>query len=116
MHRNEEIKHRIEEIMSSLDHVQRAVPKPYFFTRVMAKTQSGNTRWDRIALKISKPAFAVSLIIIFLLINSFILFTTTNRSSAVTSNESSQAIENDYGLSVSSIYDLNPEQNDIAQK
>jgi len=104
-----------EEILNSLNGIQRAAPGSFFYTRLMARMNSQGGRWEKIASLISRPAFAIAAIVLFIFMNVVILF---NSSPGATSSqdESSLAIENDYGLSVPSLYDLNPEQSDIAQK
>ena len=104
-----------EEILNSLDGIRRAAPQPYFYTRLMARMNDRDGRWEKIVSLISRPAFAIAVIVLFLFMNVVILY---NSSSGATQSqdESSLAIENDYELSVPSLYDINPEQSDVAQK
>ena len=104
-----------EEILNSLEGVYRASPRPFFYTRVMAQLDQ-SSRWEKIASLISRPAFAIAVIVLFLFINTVILYSSSSRATSASQDESSLAIENDYELSVPSLYDINPEQSDIAQK
>ena len=116
MKQNSETKKNIDEILNGFDGIRRACPKPYFFTRVMARWDRKDSGWEKVAAFISRPAFAVAIIALFLFINFFILYNSSSHATPVAQDESSIAAENEYGLSVSSLYDINPEQNDIAQK
>lgn len=110
-------KNNVEDILNSLDHIQRAEPRPFFYTRLMANWDRRNSTWEKIASLISRPALAIAVIVLFLFINIVILFGSSPQAgSFAQQDESSVAIENDYGLSVSSLYDINPDQNEIAQK
>lgn len=116
MKQNFESKKNTDEILKSFDGIRRAVPRPYFFTRVMARWNRKDSGWEKIAAFISRPVFAVATIALFLCVNFFILYNSSLHATPVAQDESSLSAENDYGLSVSSLYDINPEQNDIAQK
>ena len=105
-----------EEILNSLDGIHRAQPQPYFYTRLMAKWDNPKNGWEKVASFISKPAFAILAIALFLIINVAILYNSSSNATSSSQEESSLAVENDYGLSVPSLYDINPDQSDIAQK
>ena len=105
-----------EEILNSLDGMRRAEPQPYFYTRLMTKLDKQKNGWEKVAGFISKPVFAIAMIALFLIINIAILFNSSSNATSSSQEESSLAVENDYGLSVQSIYDINPDQSDIAQK
>jgi anti-sigma-K factor RskA len=66
----------VQETLDSLNGVQRATANPYLFTRVMARLQSrqaGSNRepdsYESVARWISRPAFAMSAVILFLALN-----------------------------------------------
>ena len=105
-----------EEILNSLDGIHRAQPQPYFHTRLMAKWSNQKNGWEKVASFISKPAFAIAAIALFLVINIAILYNSSSNATSSSQEESSLAVENDYGLSVPSLYDINPDQSEIAQK
>ena len=109
-------KNNQEEILNSLNGIRRAEPQPYFYTRLMAKLDKQKNGWEKVAGFISKPAFAIAAIALFLIINVTILFNSSSNATSSSQEESSLAVENDYGLSVPSLYDINPDQSDIAQK
>ncbi|HVT84805.1 MAG TPA: hypothetical protein VHD35_06365 [Chitinophagaceae bacterium] len=113
-----DINSKTEEILNSLDGIRRATPQPFLHTRVMARLtkDATSTLWEKMASLISRPAFAIATIALFLLINVAVVFHFSAKTSTNTQDESAIVSDNEYNLSVSSLYDINPEQNDIAQK
>jgi hypothetical protein len=116
MNNKSENKNNVEEILNSLDHIQRATPRPFFYTRLMAKLDRQSSQWEKVISFITKPAFAIAVIVLFLFLNIVILYNSSPKTTTTPQDDSSLAIENDYGLSVPSLYDINPDQNEIAQK
>ncbi|HYM95596.1 MAG TPA: hypothetical protein VET23_15765 [Chitinophagaceae bacterium] len=112
------IEKNTDEILNSLGGIQRAVPRPFFYGRTMAKlNQQQDSRWERIVGFLSQPTIAVATVVFFLLINAVVLFRSSENATPASQDESNLATDNEYNnLSVSSLYDINPYQNDIAQK
>ena len=116
MQNKADIQRLIDETLESLEGIQKAEPRPFLFTRVMARiNKEENSAWEKLASLISRPAIAFATVILFLLINAFVIYRVSGSSIQDTQDNSVMA-GNDFGLSVSSLYDINPEQNDIAQK
>jgi hypothetical protein len=99
----------IEAILNSLDGVEKASPKPFLYTRLMAKMQeSDDNIWSRILQFITKPAFAVGIALVFLLINAYILLNQYS-TSVEQSEESTQTLALEYTSLTATIYDNNIE-------
>ncbi|MCC7401921.1 MAG: hypothetical protein IT214_10605 [Chitinophagaceae bacterium] len=112
MSNNPIIKTGTEKILDSLDNIKRASPKAFLHTRIMARLTKNRTdnRWERVTLFISKPAFAVATFALFILINIAVIFHFSgNTASALRNDSASVMSDNEYNLSVSSLYDINPE-------
>lgn len=112
-------KMKTDDILNSLDGVQRATPRPYLHTRIMARLNRNNTGWERMATLISKPVVAFATIALFLLVNVAVLYHLSATATTTTVSQDSTTplvSDNEYNLSVSSLYDINPSQNDVAQK
>ena len=118
MDHNNNIQKLVNETLESLDGIQRAEPMPFLFTRVIARMNRNRNRdsgWEKLASLISKPAIAFASMLLFIAINAIVLFRVSENTTS-TPQESALMAGNDFELSVTSIYDLNPEQNDIVQK
>jgi len=112
MSKKPDIRKNMEEVMNSLDRIRRASPQPFLYTRIMArlaesKSESG---LERFILIISKPSFTIAAITLFLLINLAVVFHFSSNSTTPSHDDSASVIsDNEYRLSVSSLYDINPE-------
>lgn len=105
-----------DEVLESLNGIQRAEPRSFLFTRVMARINREQVSiWEKLATFISRPVVAFAAVILFIFINTLVLFSFSDDASPVT-QEPVLVAGNDFGLSVTSFYDINPEQNDIVQK
>lgn len=117
MKTDKDIQKLVEETLGSLDGLQKAEPNPFLFTRVMARLQQDeNNAWEKITSFITRPAVVVAMIILFIVINALVIVQASGNDSAPLSDEPVLMAGNDYGLTVSSLYDLNEAQNDLAQK
>lgn len=62
----------IEDILNSLNDINRASPAPFLLTRIQARMSNQSVQinaWSRLASFISKPAVAMAGIVILLLLN-----------------------------------------------
>lgn len=66
----------IEKILHSLEGIERAEPRPFFFTRLEARMQRENNVWATITGFLARPAMAFSVIVIVLIINAIALINT----------------------------------------
>ena len=75
MSTNTDISRRIEEALDSVADIRRAEPKPFFFTRVMARlAREEKSVWEIICRVVTRPAVALSSITLVLLLNFLVLF------------------------------------------
>lgn len=99
----------LETILNSLDGIQKAAPQPFLYTRLLARMQRvDDNAWSRALQIVSKPAFALGLILVFLMINGYILFNQFNNT-PVPAEESTQALALEYTSLTSPFYDNNDE-------
>lgn len=64
-----------EEIINSLDGIQRAEPAPFLYTRVHARLiRNENSMVFTIFRYITKPSFVMALVMLIILINGYIMF------------------------------------------
>ena len=116
MQKNKDIHKMADKVLESLDGLQRAEPNPFLYTRVMARiNREHDSTWEKIANLFSRPVMAFATVILFVVINAVVLFKVSEDSSPTTQEPALMA-GNDFGLSVTTFYDINPEQNDVVQK
>ena len=102
----------IENIVNSLEGLQKASPGDFFFTRVQARLQKEELGlWGRIAYYITKPAVALATLCIICLLNGAALFHQQELSTASVTDQVEQGAADDYNttLAANSYYDENPE-------
>lgn len=71
------INQKIASTLQSIDEIKRAEPAPFLMTRInaaMAKTPQRESIWATIGFWLSRPAIAVSLVMIFLALNMLGIF------------------------------------------
>src|SRR5689334_23368163 len=74
MHDSKKIDALIAETMGSLDTVQRAEPSPFLYSRIIGRLERKQvTVWDQISSVISKPAFAIGIILMVLIVDGISL-------------------------------------------
>ena len=113
MEKKKNIAGKTEHALNSLDGIQRAEPRPFFFARVLAKLQKEErSYWSNIASFITKPAVVIACMGLIALLNAAALFyQNEERSNALIADQNEQAYADDYNTTVagSSYYDENIE-------
>ena len=103
-----DIQKLVDETLDSLDGVQRAEPKPFFYTRLIGRLQrEQKTVWEAMGSFLSKPLVVAAGLCVVLILNGFILF---GGASGSTSNNPSfvnepPVTDNVYIMASSSSYD-----------
>src|ERR1700752_1537016 len=74
MKSNQSINNRINDALASIDGIERAEPKPFLFTRVMAKMQATKeTVWEKASGFISRPSFAIAGLSLVIVLNIMVI-------------------------------------------
>ncbi len=78
-----ESKFTSEEVLNSLEGIQKAEPMPFLYTRIQARMNRENNSTESLFFRfIARPAFALSLALFFLIVNGYVLFSTYENTSA----------------------------------
>ncbi|MBE7173753.1 MAG: hypothetical protein INR73_24485 [Williamsia sp.] len=68
------IESKVEAVMNSLNGIQSASPGAFFYTRVQAKLQKEDINiWNRIGSLVARPAIAVTVVCLILLMNILVI-------------------------------------------
>jgi hypothetical protein len=102
-----DMEQRIEKALESLDGIQRATPQPYFYTRLKARLDRKERDWAGITGFISRPAYALAMICLVLLINTWAVMNNSNESNQVNSIQvaTDQQLPDEYNVAVNTFYD-----------
>ncbi len=70
-----DIQRKIEDALGSLDGIQPAAPSPFFYTRLMARIEKKEKNvWETWSGVVSRPAVALSTLVLVLFFNALVLF------------------------------------------
>jgi len=86
-----------DDVLQSLDGMQRAKANPFLYTHILAKVQETANPWEKIARFITRPAFAFAATLLFLALNIWVAFT-QNEKKAAPKTESVQLLAADYTI------------------
>ena len=91
-----------EEVINSLEGIQRAEGSPFLFTRIQARMKKEENRPEMVFFRfITRPAFALAIALFFIAINGYLVTNSVNKKNAM----------EDFGQPLAAEYvqhDLNP--------
>ncbi|UAY51944.1 hypothetical protein [Ferruginibacter albus] len=74
------IQSKIDVTLDSVNDAVRAEPKPFLFTRIMARLEEvKETYWERIGKLFSRPSIAIVGLSLMLVLNAAVIFININR-------------------------------------
>ena len=100
---------KIEETMRSFDGIEKASPRPFFFTRLEARMQNQKSIWEEISSFVAKPMIAFACICLIIMINAAAIFSSsnsTNSANSVSQLNNELATADEYNLVSSNFYEF----------
>jgi hypothetical protein len=100
---------KVEAALSSIDNISQAEMRPFFYTRLVAKMeqQQATAWWQMLLLTLTKPAFAVVTLSLFVVLNvaAISAMVKDNKQGSNTGESNTiQGFAQEYNLSVSTVY------------
>jgi hypothetical protein len=109
MAKKEYTEQELEAILNSLNGLEKASPTPFLYTRLMSRMKAEDDNiWSRILQFITRPVFALGIVLVFLLINIYILLNQFSGTVEQT-EDSTQIVALEYNSLTATIYDNNIE-------
>lgn len=69
-----DIQRRIDEALASIDNIQKAEPKPFFYTRLEARMLREEMGvWGRIGKMLTRPVIAFASVSLVIMLNTFVV-------------------------------------------
>jgi hypothetical protein len=103
------IQQEVDKTLSSLGGANRATPRPFLFTRVMANLKNDEKNfWSSALAFLSRPTVAFATILLAIFVNAVIYYQSRSESSQST-GEGEQLFANEYNLTANTIYDSTSE-------
>ena len=73
MKNKQDIERRIDEVMESVGNLQRAMPNPFFYTRLEARlVREEKSFWESVSRLITRPAIAAIAVSLVLFLNTLV--------------------------------------------
>ena len=73
-----------EEIINSLEGIQKAEGSPFLFTRIQARMKKEENRPEMVFFRfITRPAFALAIALFFIAINGYLVTSSVNKNNAM---------------------------------
>lgn len=100
MQQHDDIQRQVELTMNSLEGLSRAETRPFFYTRLKARMDAGyDSIWSRSLALLARPAVALSILVVFLMINGYLILSSINHPE--------ENIQQDYVAQQISYFDTN---------
>ena len=99
----------LPDILDSLEGLQKASPGPFFYTRVQARLQKGESGiWSTLVAYITRPSVALATLGLIFLLNAAAFFY-ERQASSLAADPNEQTVNEDYNttLAANSYYDEN---------
>ena len=103
---NENLNRKINEAMRSLDGIEKASPRPFFFTRLEARLQRQKSRWEVVSSFLSKPVVAIACICLIIMINAIVIFSSTNLNGSTDQQNNELATADEYNSISAPLYEF----------
>ena len=106
------IEKQVDETLNSLDGIQRASSNPFLFTRIKEQlNRKEKGAWGFATRVITRPVFAITAVVIIVLINVAIFSQKQPDSvQTTTTQDGEQLFASEYNLGSSTLYDENMDQ------
>ena len=100
------INKKIEDAMHSIDGIDKAQPKPFFFTRLEARMEKENNIWVKITSFVTRPVVAFVCICLVIMINAFVILSSSLSPKTSTKQSTELATVDEYTQINTTLYDF----------
>ena len=94
----EKIQQEIEQTLQCLDGVKRAEANPFLFTRIKARMAKKENAWERTFSFISKPAIAMAIVLLVMVVNGWALLGSGSNETVVGDAANVSELANEYNV------------------
>ncbi|HXR82865.1 MAG TPA: hypothetical protein VN722_01020 [Hanamia sp.] len=102
----EKFNKKIDDVMQSLDGIEKASPNPFFFTRLEARMQREKSSWEKISSFVAKPVVAFACICLVIMINAWVILSSGNSQNSTNQQTNELATADEYNLVSSTFYEF----------
>ena len=91
--------------MQSLDGIEKAAPRPFFFTRLEARMQNEKSIWEIISSFAAKPAIVFASICLIVVINAAVILSSSTLTGSSDQQNTEQATADEYNSVSAPMYE-----------
>lgn len=93
---DEQLKRKVDEAMQSLDGIEKASPRPFFFTRLEARMQREKSKWEIISSFVARPIIVVASICLVIILNVAVILSSSAFSNSTDKQSNEIATADEY--------------------
>jgi hypothetical protein len=102
---DQHLKKKIVETMQSLDGIEKASPRPFFFTRLEARMQKEKSSWEIISSFVARPAIVFAGICLIIMVNAAVIFSSSSFKKSSDQQTNELATADEYNSVSASMYE-----------
>jgi hypothetical protein len=100
------IQDKIDATLRSVDNIERAVPSPFFYTKVLAKiTNTQPAVWEKWSAFFLRPTIAFATICLVIVINAFVIYSNITGSFSL-NDQPDLTLTDEYSMATTSLYNI----------
>jgi hypothetical protein len=103
---DEHLNKKIDEAMQSLHGIEKASPRPFFFTRLEAHMQKQKSHWEALSSFLTKPVVAIACICLVIIINAAVILSSTNLNTSSDQQNNELATADEYNSVSAPLYEF----------
>jgi hypothetical protein len=103
---NENLNSKIDKAMQSLDGIEKASPRPFFFTRLEARMKKQRNGWEKLSYFLSKPVVAIACICLIIMINAAVILSSSNLKNSTDQQNNELATADEYNSVSAPLYEF----------
>jgi len=97
---------KIDKAMQSLNGIEKASPRHFFFTRLEARMQKQKSRWEVLSSFLAKPVVAIACICLIIMINATVILSSTNLNTSSDQQNNELATADEYNSVSAPLYEF----------
>ena len=96
-----------DEALESVDEIIRATPRPYLFTRLMARMENRKeSAWENAGRFIARPVVVVAGLCAIIAVNALVIAFNNSTPAATNTVAEQSATQDEFSASIASLYDI----------
>jgi hypothetical protein len=97
---------KIDEVMHSMEGIDKASPRPFLFTRLEARMQAEKNIWLKLSSFVVRPVVAFTCICFILIMNAMVILMVNNPGSSLAQQGNELATADEYSQVSSTLYEF----------